>query len=732
MRFCCLLTLFACLQPIAGAADWASWRGPEHNGISRETGLVESWDLASGKNLLWESPIGGRAAPIVLDGRVYLDCRTEHDVAAGSPELVDAQEQVVCRDAATGEVIWADKFNVSQTDIPAPRVGWASMVGDSETGFVYLHSVSGIFRCYDRDGKVQWEHSLGEEYAKISGYGGRTQTPIIDEDRIIVGFFGLNWGRTATPPPKSAYYAFDKRTGELLWVSLFGGKPLDTSYSNPVVAVIDGQRLLIAGGADGGVHAINARTGNFVWSFDMSKRGLNATPVVDGNLVYIAHGEDNVDSLAFGRVQCIDGRGKGNITATNSVWRKDGIKAGYTALMVSDGILYVVADTGKLHAFDSKTGEELWDYTLGTVGKGSPVMADGKLYVMEVNGNIHILKPSREKCESLSKVTVNATAGEGLDEIYATPAISDGRVFFVTRDRTFCIGNENAGKRTETEIPKLEESPVGTEVASIQVHPYELYTKGGGDISYKVVGFDANGGLIGEVDAELSLPEGIQGVTIEGKTVKVATDAPLQAFEIAAKSGELNSFTRLRTFPALPWKWDFEGYTGKKVPPTWVNAFLKLSPVQEGDSTVLSKSLGISADSWIGTPEMSGYTVQADVLMKEEKRKLPSIGLIAQRYNFIIKGNTSRLSIQAWAPHMRISKEIKFRSDPDVWYTMKMNVTVKDDGAHIRGKVWKRGEEEPADWTLEAVDPHADAKGSPGLYTYALAPCFFDNVIVSE
>ena len=731
MRNTCLFVMAVCCTSVM-AADWPSWRGPEHNGISREVGLVETWDHESGTNLLWESPIGGRAAPIVIDGRVYLNCRTHHDVAAGNPELIHAQEQVVCRDAATGDVIWEDKFNVSQTDIPAPRVGWAAMTGDSDTGNVYVHSVSGLFRAYDRDGKILWQHSLGEEYAKISGYGGRTQTSIIDEDRIIVGFFGLNWGRTAVPPPKPAYYAFDKRTGELLWVSLFGGRPLDTTYSDPVIAVIEGQRLLIAGAADGGVHAINSRTGKHVWSFMMSKRGLNATPVVDGNMVYISHGEDNIDSLEFGRVQCIDGRGKGDVTNTHSVWRKDGIKAGYTALMQNDGIVYVVADTGKLHAFDGKTGEELWDYSLGTVGKGSPVMADGKMYVMEVNGNIHILKPSREKCESLSKVHVMAADGQGDDEIFGTPAISDGRVFFVTRDRTFCIGNENAGKRTSIEIPALQEAPAGEDVALIQIHPYENYTLGGGERTYNVVGFDANGGLIGNVDAELSLPDGLTGVTIEGNTVKVAADAPEQGFEITAKFGELSSFTRLRTLPPLPWKWDFEGYTGKKVPPTWVNTFLKLSPAQVDGSTVMSKSLGISAESWIGVPEMSGYTLQADVLMKEEKRKLPSIGLIAQRYNFIIKGNTSKLSIQSWAPHLRMAKEVKFRSDPDVWYTMKMTVRIEDDGAHVLGKVWKRGEDEPADWTIEAIDPHPNTKGSPGLYTYALSPCYFDNVIVSE
>ena len=728
----CFFAITLCALTSVMAADWPSWRGPEHNGICRETGLVESWDLETEKNVLWVSPIGGRAAPIVMNGRVYLDCRTFHSIAAGNPELIHAQEQVVCRDAATGDVIWDDKFNVTQTDIPAPRVGWAPMTGDSETGNVYLHSVSGIFRCYDRDGKVLWQHALDEEYGKISGYGGRTQAAIIDEDRIIVGYFGLNWGRTGAPPPKSTYYAFDKRTGELLWVSLFGGKPLDTTYSNPVIAVIDGQRLLIAGGADGGVHALNARTGKHVWSFDMSKRGLNATPVVDGHLVYMSHGEDNIDTLEFGRVECIDGRGEGNITATNSVWRKDGIKAGYTALMVQDGVAYVVADTGKLHAFDSKTGEELWDYTLGTVGKGSPVMADGKMYVMEVNGNIHILKPTREGCESLSKVHLMAGNGEGDDEIYGTPAISDGRVFFATRDRTICIGNESAGKPAPVEIPALKETEVGTEVALIQIHPYESRSFGGGEQTYKVVGFDANGGLIGDVAAELSLPEGLTGVTLEGNTITIAADAPAQGFEITGKSGELSAFTRMRTLPPLPWKWDFEGYTGKKIPPTWVNAFLKLSPAEVDGSTVMSKSPAISSESWIGVPEMSGYTVQADVLMKEEKRKLPSIGLIAQRYNLIIKGNTSKLSIQTWAPHLRMAKDIKFRSDPDVWYTMKLTVKIEDDGAHVLGKVWKRGDAEPEEWTIEAIDPHPNTHGSPGLYTYALSPCFFDNVSVSE
>ena len=246
MRILCLFIMGVSVTSVM-AADWPSWRGPEHNGICRETNLVDSWDHESGTNVLWESPVGGRAAPIVMNGRIYLQCRTNHDVSTGSKELVHAQEQVICRDAATGDEIWVDRFNVFQTDIPAPRVGWAAMAGDTETGNVYMHSVSGLFRCYNADGKVVWERSLFEEYGKISGYGGRTQAPLIDEDRVIVGFFGLNWGRTKAPPPKMTYYCFNKKTGALLWTSVVGGPPLDTNYSVATIGIIDGQRVLVGG-----------------------------------------------------------------------------------------------------------------------------------------------------------------------------------------------------------------------------------------------------------------------------------------------------------------------------------------------------------------------------------------------------------------------------------------------------------------------------------------------------
>ena len=69
-------------------------------------------------------------------------------------------------------------------------------------------------------------------------------------------------------------------------------------------------------------------------------------------------------------------------------------------------------------------------------------------------------------------------------------------------------------------------------------------------------------------------------------------------------------------------------------------------------------------------------------------------------------------------------------ADPDVWYTMKLEVEIKDGKAHLFGKVWDRSEEEPKEWSLKVVDPKPNMNGSPGLWSYALADCFFDNVVI--
>ncbi len=731
----CLGTLAAVLGlfSVSQADDWLHWRGPSHLGISSETGVVHKWKFDSDK-VLWKSEIGGRATPIVLNDRVYLNCRTKNDF--NDPiDKVNCRQQVVCWDAKTGKELWKDVFNVFLTDIPAPRVGWASMCGDKETGNVYCYTVDGIFRCYNGEtGKVVWQHSMLEEYGAISGYGGRTQTPIISEDLVIVSTLAANWGEYKGPGPKQYYFAMDKRTGKLQWISGPGAAPVDTNQSIPFIAVFNGQRMLVGGNSNGSIYALNARTGKKIWEFKLSKRGLNATATTDGKYVYIAHGEDNIDNDKFGRVQCIDPTGTGDVTETHGKWRFDGLKAGFCGLTVKDGILYVISDTGNLNAFEAESGKKLWVHDLGTVGKGSPVWVEGYLHVAEVNGNIYTLKPTREGCETINHVELRATSGEGADEIYASPAISNGRVFWVTRDRTFCVGTkDDAQKSKPFTLPK--EADGGKEIDLVQLRPYEVVLREGDTAEYEIVGFNKLGQVVEKKKATIKIGGGLDVVSADGNKITVGNAKKDYAGTISAELGGKTATARVRVMPSAGhWKWTFDGFKGIAVPPTWIRAHIKMKPKDLAGNIVMRMGPGKGRPShmtWIGTPEMKHYTITSEVYMTEQQRRLASVGITNQRYNLVLDGNNGELQIRTWQPHLRMAKTIDFEADPEVWYKMKLVVDIKDGVGTIRGKVWEKGKDEPEKWTIEATDPHPNKNGAPGVYVYGLADCYFDNIEVT-
>jgi hypothetical protein len=279
------------------------------------------------------------------------------------------------------------------------------------------------------------------------------------------------------------------------------------------------------------------------------------------------------------------------------------------------------------------------------------------------------------------------------------------------------------------------ETPPGDAVSTIRLVPYETRVTGSGKIEYQLHAFDGNGRFLKQLSPALQAGVELADADVDGNELVFSSVSREQAGELVARHHGLSAKARLRAFPELPWEWDFEGFADKQLPPTWIGAAGKLAPAEIDGSMVIKETVGRGRPStyiWIGPPDMQGYTIRADVMMREETRRLPSIGITAQRYNLILKGNVSKLAVQSWAPHLRMAKEIRFRSDPDVWYTMKLKVDIQEDGAHVLGRVWKRDDAEPESWTIEAVDPHANQNGSPGLYLYALADCYFDNVRVTK
>jgi outer membrane protein assembly factor BamB len=748
-----LLAGFGSADALAG--DWSNWRGPEQTGVSREAGLPDKWDAASGENVVWRAEIGGRTTPIVQRGRVYLITR------AG--DGISQQERVVALDEKTGKLQWEYKFNVWHTGIVTDRLGWTNMVGDPETDTVFAHGTQGLLMCFNRDGKVVWQHSLAEEYGRISGYGGRITSPIIDGNLLIISMLNASWGYEATG--RTRLVAFDKKTGKVAWWASAGFPPKDTYYSTPVVAVIKGERLVITGGGDGGVHAFKVHTGEKVWSYIFASAAVNCSPVVSGDLVYIGHGENNLMGGLQGKVICLDAS-QVKDGQPKLVWEVDGIKAKFASPIFADGRLYICNDAGLLYCLDGKDGKQHWRFRYGRNSKGSPVLADGKIYVGEEDGKFHILKPGDTSC---TRLHAQEFSGEVIN---GSPAVANGRVFFMTTEQMFCIGLKEAGKPGVVPAPIKEPAAApGAAVAHVRVFPADVVLHPGDTTDFTALGYDEHGHPLGMVKVDWSLvgsrlPEGLpppapgtppppalQGTLSDaaGSTTTKLTVAPAPppgqfGRVLATVPGtKVVGETRVRVAPKLPYKADFSKIPEGRTPGGWVNTQGKFAVVKLPDGSFALKKLAVNpsplvarANAYIDTPETTDYTIQADVMGTKVGGDLPDAGVVANRYTLMFFGNNRLLRLVSWDALPRIEKNMPWDFKPGVWFRMKLTIEVLGEKALVRGKVWEADKDEPKEWTLEVEDPVPNKEGAPALYANATGieppkpgtEVFFKNVSV--
>jgi len=415
---------------VQGAAvESVHWRGPKRNGAFADRKLPNDWSK-EGKNLVWSAPYGTRSTPLVMNGRVYMINR------AGDGQSL--QERVIALDLKTGKVVWEHRFNAFLTDIVAHRLGWANLAGDPETGYLYAHGVQGEFICFGQDGRIIWKRSLTEEFGRISGYGGRTNTPLIEGDLVLISFLSSGWGPHGRGLHR--FLAMDKKTGEVRYWAEPSAKPLDTTYSVPIVVTLDNQRVLFTGLADGSVVAMDPYTGVRKWQFKLSKRGINSSVVYADGKIYATHSEENIDTITMGKAVCLDAR------TGNLLWTIKGLAAGYTSPILHDGVLYVSDNSANLHCIDATDGKSYWEFNYGKEAKGSPVYADGKIYVGEVSGTYHILKVTKEKCERLHSISFTSPDARPI-EIFGTPMVAEGKVLLPTMRNIYCI-SRGKPKRT--------------------------------------------------------------------------------------------------------------------------------------------------------------------------------------------------------------------------------------------------------------------------------------------
>ncbi len=705
----------------ADPVDWYQWRGPEANGISREKNLPATWS-SKGENLLWsKKEYASRNTPITMNGKLYLVTRYKE-------ETTEEGEQVVCLDAKTGAEIWSHHHNVFLSDAPAERVGWSSVIGDPSTGNIFWLGLGCEFVCLNGEtGELVWEHALSEEYGMLSTYGGRTNFPIVIDDLVIVSGVMTQWGENAVPAHR--FVAFDKRSGAAVWFMSTKPRPEDTTYCTPFLTNFGGQAAMVFGAGDGFMYAVQPRTGNVIWKYDCSNRGINTPPVVVDNVVYCGHREQNTaDTRILGAIFAINGLAEGEIKEADLKWKINAHSVEGSQPLLVNGRLYVVEDGGTLDVINPESGEIIQQKKIGR-RPGAVIYGDGKLYCTEATGNVWIFEPTEEGVKELARVRLNN------EEILGAPIISGGRIYVASTKALYCIGKEDSVVEADPIPAKPLESPKSEDqvVAHIQLAPVEATLAPGQQTPYQVRAYNKKGQFLKLVPAEFTV-EGGGEMSAEGNYT-APTGNEHVTVALTAKSGELTSKARLRVIPPLPWKFDF---ADKKVPATWIGAAYRHQPKEiEGESMLVKISTipkGTRSQSWMGWTNLHDYTIQADFQATDDAGKRPDMGLINQRYTLDLMGK-DQLQIRSWTSRLelRFAKTIPFTWESKQWYTMKFQSDNKDGHATLRGKVWKRGEEEPKEWNIEATDTTPNKNGSPGLFgNSSVAEYYIDNVQVTS
>ncbi|MBN9693059.1 MAG: PQQ-binding-like beta-propeller repeat protein [Verrucomicrobia bacterium] len=761
-----VLSLWSAQAEVSG---WLTWRGPQQTSVSLEKGLPTKLEANSA---LWTAPFPGQSTPVIADGKLYIN-----GYVGDGPDL---QEVVACFDADTGKELWRHAENDFLSDTIYLRYSTSSPTIDAETGNVYVQHTQGLLMAFTADGKLLWKHSMMEEFGRLTFPNSRTASPVVDGDLVITRGITSAWGAHGAAGDR--FYAFDKKTGQLAWSSAPGDRPQDNTFSNPYLDYWNNQRVLYSAGGDSTILAINARTGQPIWRFSFAKAGakggINAALIRYQDSLVAVHESENLDSSEIGRMAAFRIPAPSEVKPTNSlspaifqakeleVWRNNIGSLASSPVLVGDTI-YEVTGTGDLAAVDARNGKVLWKKKLAIEQRQStPFYADGYLYVamyiasegtdsvkqadLEAggDGDLWVFKPGPDGAEVVSHTILKGRA-------YGSPIGYNGKMYLQTDKQLYAWGK--AGNSPNLVKSTIQPFPKAGPAAQLQIIPYEVLLRPGQTQSFRIRSLDANGFTVSENIDPKSVhwepyipPTALVKATLKGSFNSegqlVADQAAMGSggqFKATLKSAEgkdLAGFIKGRVLPGLPLRQDFESFaltnkTTNTIEPETLFAYpplpwnsarfrfeVRAKDLEGGTNQALMKTIENKlfqrGQIFFGFPDMSNYTIEADVLSEGNRRKMSEVGLINQRYAVILKGNSQEIEVNSNQERIKVAKPFKW--SPNTWYRLKVRVDVADDGSGVvRGKAWKKGDPEPTEWTIEVPHRIAHKTGSPGLFGFA-------------
>jgi len=446
------------------SAEWPMWGGsPDRNMVSDETGLPESWDVETGRGVRWTAELGSESYgnPVVAGGVVYLGT---NNAGMRHPEEGGDRGVLLALLEKDGSLLWQASFEKLETGSVNdwPLVGLCSspfVRGDrlfvvSNRAQVVALDVEG-FRDGENDGPYRDETLTGPENADVVWvFDMRSEVGSFPHNMAAsspVAFGNLVFANTSNghdeshahlpSPDAPGLVALDAETGRLVWRDAGPGPDvLHGQWSSPAVGRVGDVDQVILGQGDGWVRAWKPESGELLWEIyanagagdaPREPNDVVATPVLHGGRVYVATGQDPENGEGEGRLIAIDATRRGDLTAGGPAWATTEIRRSLSTAAVSDGIVYVADFSGFLHAFDAETGETLWVHDTFAAVWGSPLVADGRVYLGDEDGDVVVLAAGR-----VEKVLAENAMGEA---VYSSPVASGGTLYVMTRSRLYAL-----------------------------------------------------------------------------------------------------------------------------------------------------------------------------------------------------------------------------------------------------------------------------------------------------
>jgi outer membrane protein assembly factor BamB len=410
-----ITTLLLCAAAAVPAAEnWPQWRGPMLNGISNEKNLPVRWSAT--ENIAWKAPLPAwsGSTPVVWGDRIFLSVADGRDLYLWSVDRV------------RGLPLWKQRLGAGNVKIMKQNMSSPSPATDGRG--VWAMTGTGVIKAFDFAGKELWARDLQAEYGRFGQLHGYGSSPLLHEDALFVQVLhGMN-----TNDP-SYLLRIDKATGKTIWrVERRTRARFESpdAYTTPALVHSGNSTEIVITGGDV-VTGHDPTTGKELWRAEGLNPGndgsyrIVASPVVYNDLIVAPSRERPILALKAG--------GRGDVTRSHLVWSAN--NGPDVPTPVTDGTyLYVVNDRGIMSCLDLKTGKEIYSRQRLRSGtySGSPVAADGKIYVTNEDGVTVVVKAGP---------TFQVLAENDVDDYtLSSPAVSDGQIFIRTAKFLYAVG----------------------------------------------------------------------------------------------------------------------------------------------------------------------------------------------------------------------------------------------------------------------------------------------------